>query len=277
MITSNKYQHNNLWLGTLEFFVESGSLMNHATQTTIGSLKQLTLNALCSPGQDKTKLSSLFNLHIQSATFMKNTIEPIILNYGIQNINAKRYKNFMNLFEQSKNMGTLSSDPNQDMAVLQALAEVVESGFSITVNRFYMGLPSSIASSPLSVYADVTFDPMDNLAAEGLAPSSAAGFMNMAPLLATTLIKTMHAHAELSLPQNLIKEGLVLHYAAFTQQPEVLGDAAYTYLVTHHMLIPNGHDSVSINLSFDNSKPLINGQKPALQLPMPTQIAGKKP
>lgn len=277
MVTSNNYQPNSPWLNTMELFVESGSLMNHVTQVSISSFKKLTLNALGSPSKDQKKLNFLFNLHTQSLTFMKNTIEPIILNYGIQNINADRYKNFMTLFEQAQNTAALNSDPNQAMALLQSFAQVVESGLSITINRLYIGLPKNLASSPLSMHANITFDPMDQLAAEGLAPPSAAGFMGMAPLLATTLIKTMHASAELSLPQSLIKEGLVLRYATLTPKPEVFGDAAYTYLVTHHMLIPNGTDSVNITFNLDQNKILINGEKPALQLPMPTQTTEKKP
>lgn len=276
MVTSNRYQPNTPWLNTMEFFIESGSLMNHVTQVSMGHFKKLTLNALCSPSKAQKELNFLFNLHIQSLTFMKNTIKPIILNYGIQNINADRYKNFMTLFEQAQNTAALNSDPNQAMNLLQSLAQIVESGLSITINRFYLGLPKNLASSPLSMHGNITFDPMDQLAAEGLTPPSAAGFMGMAPLLATTLIKKLHASGELSLPQNLVREGLVLHYAALTPKPEVFGDAAYTYLVTHRMLIPNGTDSVNIIFNFDQNKMLINGQKPALQLPMPTQTIEKK-
>ena len=67
----------------------------------------------------------------------------------------------------------------------------------------------------------------------------------------------MHATATLSLPQDLVKEGLALHYATLlansgmkqkppVQTPEALGDAAYNYLVTNHMFVPNTDGSLKI-------------------------------
>ena len=285
MITSNKHQSNNLWLGNAEVFIGSGALINHTTQASIVSIEKLTLNALCSLSQDQTKLNSLFNLHVQSATFMTKTIEPLTLNYGVQGVDANSYKTFMNILEQSKGANTLSANPTQDMALLQSLAQVFEAGLNISVNRFYIGLHKAIASSPVDIHADIAFAPMDKLAAQGLTATSAAGFMGMAPMLATTLVKTMHANATLSLPQDLVKEGLALHYASFLtnsgmkqkppiQTPEALGDAAYNYLVAHHMFLPNVDGSLKITLTFDKTGALINGQKPALQLPMPTMIQG---
>ena len=284
MITSNKHQSNNLWLGNAEVFIGSGVLLNHTTQANIVSIDKLTLNALGSLSQDQTKLNSLFNLHVQSATFMTKTIEPITLNYGVQDVDINSYKNFMNILEQSKNT-SINANPAQDMALLQSLAQVVESGLCISINRFYIGLPKTIASSPVDIHADIAFTPMDKLAAQGLTATSAAGFMGMAPMLATTLVKTMHATATLSLPQDLVKEGLALHYATLlansgmkqkppVQTPEALGDAAYNYLVTNHMFVPNTDGSLKIMIVFDKTGALINGQKPALQLPIPTMIPG---
>lgn len=284
MITSTRYQNKGLWLGTAEVFIGTVSLTNNTTKVIVGSLNKLTLNAFSSLNKDQTKLNSLFNFNGQSLTFLNKTVAPIVLSYGIQNVDVSSYKHFITVLEQS-NSNTSNNHSTQDMALIKALSHIFESGFTMTINRLYIGLPKAIASSPISIHAQITFNPMDTLAAEGLAPASATGFMDMAPLLATTLIKTIHAKAKFSLPQNLIREGLVLHYAnllsnpnikqdPIAKTPEALGDAAYTYLINNYMLLPNTDGSLETDITFDKNGALINGHKPALQLPTLTNNSG---
>ena len=100
------------------------------------------------------------------------------------------------------------------------------------------------------------------------------------PILLGSLIHAVAANGQASIPESLVKQGLLqryteelMHMAAHgqnvTQTPQDLASDAYNYLTGHKMLIANNDGSMKIHFNFAKGELLINGEKPAFDLPKP--------
>ena len=316
---------HSLWLGSgeLTFADIVGGMAHQGATTPMISLKGFSTNFENDLSNDKTKFNSQLNLNIVSLSALGYTVKPITISFSSNDLNAQAYEQFSVALNKIQNAQLTASTPstNDLMDAINALSKIIESGFTLELNKVYVGLPKNLASSPLSASAQLTVKPITDLSQKinmimsavnsikdqnktndvqqtrddllsdltnsHAAPGSAqaqehqqvqAMIAKSIPMLLSSLVNSVVAHGEASIPVSLVKQALLqqyteqlMHMAAHgqdvTQTPQDLATAAYKYLVTNKMLMPDNAGAVRTSFKFADGQLTINGEKPALDLP----------
>ncbi|PHQ79154.1 MAG: hypothetical protein COB66_07465 [Coxiella sp. (in: Bacteria)] len=263
-ISADGATDQNLWLGTGSFSIDSitaGQEMNGKTMA-MGNLKNMTLRFNATTTDNGAKFNSDIALNIESVEAMGKTVKPITLSYGINGVNIKSYNGLAGTLKKMQDNGSLQHpSAAQTVALAQGLAGIIEPGFQVKLNKLYVGLPKSIASSPISAQAQVTLKPIDNLLQKimGSATSAAAQresthstrdavisglthtqaqagsanaqnaqqmqmrLMQSLPMITGSLMKALNADGNASVPQNLLMQALTGHYTGILSKVAARG------------------------------------------------------
>ncbi len=281
----NGRQIQTVWLGSYDFSAEKLliGLIAHGAKTPLAVIKNVTFNTGSHLTADKSKIDASFAFNIDSLDAMQKTIKPITLNYSVNGVDVRA-------LQQPTSVQMQANNPT-----LQTAIQVLQNGFTFKIDKLYLGLPKDLASSPLSAQAELTMKATDGMAKKlnaiiAKAQSDAStvqaqpnnAYIEQAlPLVLQELKDVVIAKGQASIPQSFIEQGLLHLYteqliklaaanANVIQTPQELAAQAYTYLTQNKMLIPNNDGSISLAFTFDQGQLLINGNKPAFDIPQPT-------
>lgn len=250
-LTTDGHDNNHLWLGTINFSMDKLAFETNPSNQPLAMLNDLTASLETKLSDNKTKTSSSFNFNIDSLDVMGNTIKPITVSYSIDGIDADAYRQLKVLGEQVQLSEAQHQQPPAQLILqmVEAAAKLLENGMTFTINNVYVGLPKSLASSPLSANAQLTVKPMNNLldnltniigaisksqspqqnrdqassnvtGAQPQADSNLADsqqqlelqLMKSLPALDAAFTKAIAANGKASLPESLIKQLLLERY-----------------------------------------------------------------
>lgn len=275
------------WLGKGDFTIQSMSATEiggdankqdvHMGQLTLGFNSILTNN--------NTKNNVSINFMVQSFQAGKKIIKPINLSYGIYGLDVKASSAINQLI---KDQPDITQDPAK---LMPSLFNLLGQGLTFKINKFYIGLPTSIASSPINLSATVTLKPSDiGQQAEKLGKT--LQFTQFDPKLyimpLLSLTRYLDVNIDATLPISLVKTTLKSRYKnslsrlaannqSVAETPSSLTEKGYQYLVDNKMLVTGQQDgAANINITFKNSKLLVNDHEPALDLPQPSNTANTK-
>ena len=299
-LTVNGHDDQGAWLGTNDFTIDTitANIKENGVEIPIVYMKNIAANMDINPTDDKTKLNSLLNFNIESLTAAGKTIKPITLSYEIDGVNAAAYRQLITSINKVQAITKMPSLPDM-MSAVDATLKIIESGLILKVNKIYVGLPKNLASSPLSANAQLIIKPSATDLSQEITPITSAITptsakpgqqylqnsitINMNKLISPLLNRLTHsitASGHALIPESLVKQVLLKRYTEIlmrmaargknvTQTPQDLANDAYDYLTSHNMLIANHDGSMKVHATFTNGDLLINGEKPALDLPNP--------
>lgn len=302
-IMANGHDVNALWVGNINLSIGNitAGLNESGAAIPIANVQNITTDAETTLSKDKTKINSTLNFNIDSVSAMGNVIKPITFSYSVNGIDFAAYQQLMQAAETLQQSANTQAAPQQGMQLADAAIKILENGFTVKLNKIYVGLPKELASSPLSASAQLDVKPTDNLAQQlttALTSAESQGHANAEleqqlahslPQIMGSLTKAVSANGAAMLPQSLVKMALLhnytnelMHMAAaghnVSQTPQELTKAAYDYLTQNKMLIPNDDGSTKVAFTFRNGQLLVNGEEPAFNLPKPnTPSATEKP
>ena len=255
-ITKGEFQ-NFIWLGTHNTSVENidVSLNSNGITNKIGVLQNLSFNISNTLSADASKFNAESMTNVQSLTIADKTIQPVTLSYSLNNVDMGAY---MALLQAAKQLPTQA---NLTAQIAQSGIDIAKKGFTFKLNKLFVGLPKSLASSPILASGEITLAPNEQL--------------KISPTLKNDVEALITADAQLSLPQSLLKQYMSLRYSKMLPgnkssiTPEQLAEQSYNDLINNAMFTVNPDGSVQTRLSFSAGKLLINGHAPAFNLPAP--------
>lgn len=267
------------WLGKGDFTIQSTSATEiggdankqdvHIGQLTLGFKSILTNN---------TKNNVSINFMVQSFQAGNKVIKPISLSYGIYGLDVKASSAINQLI---KDQPDITQDPAK---LMPSIFNLLGQGLTFKINKFYAGLPTTIASSPINLSATVTLKP-SNIGQQAAKLGKTLQFTQFDPKLylmpLLSLTRYLDINVQAMLPISLVKATLKSRYKnslsrlaannqSVAETPDTLTEKGYQYLVDNKMLVAGQQNgATNINITFKNSKLLVNGHEPALDIPQP--------